>query len=146
MTLSGGVSTVFGISVDLSSLTVSMGVSCVAVGSVVVPVLIGSTGVSTVVAVVSGAGFCSGHSSTDGAVVSVFVLSMTGSVSFGMDSVVSSGAVVSVTVVSAVDSVCILDKVSDGFTAEHALIKSASNRMMIFFMAFASLRIYGSEK
>ena len=147
MTLSGGVSTVFGISVDLSSLTVSMGVSCVAVGSVVVPVLIGSTGVSTVVAVVSGAGFCSGHSSTDGAVVSVFVLSMTGSVSFGMGSVVSSGTAVSATVVSlTVGSVCILDKVSAGFTAEHALIRSASSRMMIFFMAFASLRVYGSEK
>ena len=71
---------------------------------------------------------------------------MTVPVSFGMGSVVSSGAAASATVVSAVDSVCILDKVSDGFTAEHALIKSASNRMMIFFMAFASLRVYGSEK
>ena len=103
-------------------------------------------GASTVVAVVSGAGFCTGHSSTDGAVVSVFVLSMTGSVSFGVDSVVSSGAVVSATVVSAVGSVCIVDKVSVGFTAEHALIRSASSRMTIFFMAFASLHVYGSEK
>lgn len=45
-----------------------------------------------------------------------------------------------------VGSVCILDKVSDGFAAEHALIRSASSKMMIFFMAFASLRVYGSEK
>ena len=42
---------------------------------------------------------------------------MTVPVSFGMGSVVSSGAAASATVVSAVDSVCILDKVSDGFTA-----------------------------
>ena len=83
---------------------------------------------------------------TDGAVVSVFGVSMTVSFSFVMGSVVSSGAVVSVTVVSAVGSVCILDKVSAGFTAAHALIRSASSRMMIFFMAFASLRVYGSEK
>ena len=71
---------------------------------------------------------------------------MTVSVSFGMGSVVSSGAVVSATVVFSVGSVCILDKVYDGFTSEHALIRSASSRMMIFFMAFASLRVYGSEK
>ena len=143
MTLSGGVSTVSGISVGFSASTASAGVFD---GSVVVSVLIGSTGASTVVAVVSGAGFCSGHSSTDGAVVSVFVVSMTGSVYFGMDSVVSSGAVVSVTVVSAVGSVCILDKVYADFTAEHALIKSDSSRIMIFFMAFDSFRVYGSEK
>ena len=69
---------------------------------------------------------------------------MSVSVSFGMGSVVSSGTVVSATVVFSVGSVCILDKVSDGFTAEHALIRSASSRMMIFFMAFASLRVYGT--
>ena len=63
-----------------------------------------------------------------------------------MGSVVSSEAAVSVTVVYVVGSVCILDKVSAGFTAEHALIRSASSRMMIFFMAFASLREYGIEK
>ena len=56
------------------------------------------------------------------------------SVSFWIDSVVFSGAAVSVTDVSAVGSVCILDKVSDGLSTEHALIRSASSRMMIFFM------------
>ena len=68
---------------------------------------------------------------------------MTDSISFGMGSVVSSGVAVSVTVVG---SVCILDKVSDGLSTEHALIRSASSSMMIFFMAFASLHVYGSEK
>ena len=72
---------------------------------------------------------------------------MTVSVSFGAGSVVSYGAAVSATVVSlAVGSVCMLDKVSASFNAEHALIRSAISRMMIFFMAFASLRVYGSEK
>ena len=147
MTLSGGVSTVSDNSVGLSSLTVSMGVSCVVVGFVVVSVLTGSTGASTVAtAVVSGAGFCSGCSVTGESVVSAFGCSMTDLFSLGAGPVVFSGAAVSVTVVSTVGSVCILDKVSAGFTAEHALIRSTSNRMMIFFMAFASLRLYGSEK
>ena len=70
---------------------------------------------------------------------------MIGSFPFGAVSVVFSVAAASVTVVYAVGSVCILDKVSADFTAEHALIRSASSRMMIFFMAFASLRVYGSE-
>ena len=141
MTISGGVSTVSGISVGFSASTASAGVSGV---SVVVSVLIGAIGASAIVSVVvSSTGFCSGSSET---VVSVFGVSMTGSVSFGMDSVVSSGAAVSVMVVSTFGSVYILDKVSAGFTAEHALIRSASSRVMIFFMAFASLRVYDSEK
>ena len=138
--LSGGVSTVSGLSVGFSASTASAGVFG---GSVVVSVLIGSAGASTVVAAVSGASFCS---VANGAVVSALWVSMTDSVYFGVVSVVFSGDTISATVVSVSASVCILDKVSDGFTTEHALIRSASSKMMIFFMAFASFRVYGSEK
>ena len=82
MTLSGGVSTVSGISVGLSSLTVSACVFGIVGGSVVVSALIGAIGVSTIVSVVvSGTGLCSGRSMAVGSVVSVFGVSMTGSVS-----------------------------------------------------------------
>ena len=137
---------VSGNSVGLSSLTVSAGVFGIVGGSVVVSALIGAIGVSTIVSVVvSGTGLCSGRSVAVGSVVSVFGVSMTGSVSLVVGASVTSVTCVSATVVS-VGSVCILDKVSDGFAAEHALIRSASSKMMIFFMAFASLRVYGSEK
>ena len=59
MTLSGGVSTVSGISVGLFSLNVSAGVFSVAVGSVVVYVIVS--------VVISDVAFCSGRSMIIGA-------------------------------------------------------------------------------
>ena len=63
MALSGGVSTVSGISVGFSASTASAGVFGIVGGSVVVSALIGAIGVSTIVSVVvSGTGLCSGRS------------------------------------------------------------------------------------